>query len=323
MLVDEVKITIQAGKGGDGCVAFDKTKGGRGPTGANGGRGGDVYLAATSNLNALGKFRFKKDFAAENGQGGKGSLLDGRSGEDLVLEVPIGTIAHNLDSHRDYEVLKPSDKILLARGGKGGRGNWSFRSSTNTTPKEWEAGKPGEFFNVTLELRLIAQVGLIGFPSAGKSSLLNELTKAEAKVAAYPFTTLEPNLGDFYGLILADIPGLIEGASEGKGLGTKFLRHIKRTNILFHCISAESDDLGRDYRIIRQELKKYAPELESKEEYIFLTKTDLLRPAELTAKLEELRKINSKVLAVSVYDYDSLEELRNLLRKIKTQLGIK
>lgn len=323
MLVDEVSINIRAGRGGDGCVAFDKTKGGRGPTGANGGKGGDIWLAATSNLNALGKFRFSKDFAAEDGQNGKGSLNDGRAGKDLVLEVPIGTVAHNLDTKRDFEVLRPDDRLLLARGGKGGRGNWSFRSSTNTTPMESEPGKPGQAYALVLELRLIAQVGLIGFPSAGKSSLLNELTKAEAKVAAYPFTTLEPNLGDFYGLIIADIPGLIEGASQGKGLGTKFLRHIQRTNILLHCLSAESDDLARDYAVIRAELRQYAPELDAKEEYILLTKSDLLTPEALEEKMTQLRQLNPQVLAVSVYDDDSLEQLRGLLRQIKQGLGIK
>ena len=322
MLIDEVTIKISAGKGGDGCVAFDHSKGGRGPTGASGGRGGDVYMAATSNLNALGKFRFKKEFEAEDGHNGKNQLLDGRNGEDLTLEVPIGTIAHNLTTRRDFEIMTPGDKILLARGGRGGRGNWFFRSSTNTTPQESEPGKPGQEFDFTLELNLIAQVGFIGFPSAGKSSLLNALTKADAKVAAYPFTTLEPNLGDFYGLIIADIPGLIEGASEGKGLGTKFLRHIKRTGILIHCISAESDNLKRDYDIIRKELVKYAPELENKKEYIFLTKTDLINMEEREGKLEELQKISPDVFALSVYDYDSLEDIKKLLFKIKNEAGI-
>ncbi|MFA7169546.1 MAG: GTPase ObgE [Candidatus Paceibacterota bacterium] len=322
MLIDEVNIRIVAGKGGDGCVAFDNSKGGRGPTGASGGKGGNVYMSATSNLTALNKFRFKKEFEAEDGQNGKNRLLDGRNGEDLILEVPIGTIAHNLDTGKDFEIMKSDDKILLARGGKGGRGNWFFRSPTNTTPKECETGKGGQAFNITLELRLIAQVGLIGFPSAGKSSLLNELTKAEVKVAAYPFTTLEPNLGDFYGLIIADIPGLIEGASEGKGLGTRFLRHIKRTNILIHCISAESEDLKKDYEIIRNELAKYAPELNNQKEYIFLTKTDLINEKEKENKIKELKKINPDVLAVSVYDYDELEEVKKLFIQIKDKTGI-
>lgn len=322
MLIDEVRIKIAAGKGGDGCVAFDNSKGGRGPTGAAGGKGGNVYMAATSNLTALNKFRFKKEFEAEDGQNGKNRLLDGRTGEDLILEVPIGTIAHNLDTGQDFEVLHPQDKILLARGGRGGRGNWFFRSSTNTTPKESEPGKPGQAFDLVLELRLIAQVGLIGFPSAGKSSLLNALTKADAKVAAYPFTTLEPNLGDFYGLIIADIPGLIEGASEGKGLGTRFLRHVQRTPILIHCLSAESEDLQRDYEIIRSELVKYSPELGSRKEYLFLTKTDLLRPEEIAEKVKQLQKINPDVFAVSIYDFEELEEIKKFFLHIKEELGV-
>ncbi len=322
MLVDEINVKISAGKGGDGCVAFDNSKGGRGPTGASGGKGGNVFMAATSNLNALGKFRFKNEFIAENGEDGKNRLLDGRSGKDLVLEVPIGTVAHNLTMGKDYEVVKPDDRVLLARGGKGGRGNWSFRSSTNTTPKEWEPGKSGEEFDFLLELNLIAQVGLIGPPSAGKSSLLNALTKADAKVAAYPFTTLEPNLGDFYGLIIADIPGLIEGASEGKGLGTRFLRHIKRTNILIHCLGADSEDLRHDYEIIRNELIRYESELGDRKEYLLLTKTDLLKPDEKTKKLEEARKLNPDIFPVSIYDYDELEEVKKLLVKIKEELGI-
>jgi len=322
MLVDEINVKITAGKGGDGCVAFDNSKGGRGPTGASGGKGGNVIMAATSNLNALGKFRFKKEFVAENGENGKNRLLDGRNGEDLILEVPIGTVAHNLTTGKDYEVVRPGDKVLLARGGKGGRGNWFFRSSTNTTPKEWEPGKPGEEFDFLLELNLIAQVGLIGLPSAGKSSLLNALTKADAKVAAYPFTTLEPNLGDFYGLIIADIPGLIEGASEGKGLGTIFLRHIKRTNILIHCLGADSDDLKRDYNIIRGELIKYEPELGRKKEYLFLTKTDLLGAEDKAKMIKELKKLNPDVFPVSIYDYDELEEVKKLLLRIKEEIGI-
>lgn len=322
MLIDEVKIKVIAGKGGDGCVAFDTSKGGRGPTGANGGKGGDIYLTATSNLTALNKFRFKKDFEAGNGENGKNRLLDGKSGEDLILEVPVGTIAHNLDTGKDFEIINMGDKIQLARGGKGGHGNWFFRSSINTTPKEFEKGATGQEFNMILELRLIAQVGFIGFPSAGKSSLLNALTKADVRVAAYPFTTLEPNLGDFYGLIIADIPGLIEGASEGKGLGTKFLRHIKRTNILIHCISSESSDPEKDYKIVRNELEKYAPELKNKKEYIFLTKTDIMNEEEKERKVAKIRKINPDFLAVSIYDDKSLEEVRKLLFKIKNGLGI-
>lgn len=325
MLIDEVKIKLRGGKGGDGRVAFNRNKGERGPTGGNGGNGGSVYLEGTSNLSALNKFRFKKEFSAEDGVDGKNKILDGKNGKDLILKVPVGTVAHNLDiagdrhvcSPRCVEIIRNEEKILVAKGGKGGKGNYFFRSSINTTPKEFEKGKAGEQFDFLLELRLIADVGLIGLPSAGKSSLLNILTKANVKVAAYPFTTLEPNLGDFYGLVLADIPGLIEGASSGKGLGIKFLRHIKRTRVLIHCLSSESENLLKDYRIIKGELKKYALNLTKKKEYLFLTKTDLIAKKEIEGKIKELKKINPQVLAVSVYDEESIEKVKKLLREIK------
>ena len=320
MLTDEVKIKLQGGKGGDGYVAFNKNKGEKGPTGGDGGNGGSVYLEGTSNLTALNKFRFKKEFSAEDGVDGKNKILEGKKGKDLILKVPIGTIAHNLDTGRDLEIVKNGEKILIAKGGKRGRGNYFFRSSTNTTPKEFEEGENGKEYSILLELRLIADVGLIGLPSAGKSSLLNVLTKADVKVAAYPFTTLEPNLGDFYGLIIADIPGLIEGASSGKGLGIRFLRHIKRTKILIHCLSSESKNLLDDYNTIKNELKKYETDLSKKQEYVFLTKIDLLKEKEIEGKMKELKKINPNVLVVSVYDEDSIERVRELLREIKRKV---
>lgn len=317
MIVDEIKIKVSGGKGGDGCVVFDRSKFSQGPSGGNGGNGGNVYFEAVSNLAALNKLRYKKEFLAENGENGKSKLLDGAKGKDIVIKVPIGTVVHNLDNHKNIEITKVGEKVIIAKGGRGGRGNWHFRSSTNTTPMEFEKGINGEQLNLFLELRMIADVGLIGLPSAGKSSFLNALTKAEAKVAAYPFTTLEPNLGDYYGLIIADIPGLIEGASTGKGLGTKFLRHIKRTRVLIHCISSESEDLIKDYKIIKEELEKYEKSLTLKKEYVFLTKTDLISEDEKKKKIKELEKISSDVIAVSIYDKDGLEKIRKLLNKIK------
>ena len=317
MIVDEIQIKALGGKGGDGYVAFNKNKGEKGPTGGDGGNGGSVYLEGVSNLTALNKFRFKKEFSAGDGVNGKNKLLEGAKGKDLVLKVPIGSVVHNLDTGRSVELVSVGEKIMIAKGGKRGRGNWHFRSPVNTTPRECEKGIEGKHFNFLLELRMIADVGFIGLPSAGKSSLLNSLTKAKAKTAAYHFTTLEPNLGNYYGLIIADIPGLIEGASKGKGLGIKFLRHIKRTKILIHCISCESENLTKDYKIIKKELKEYEAAVARKKEYIFLTKTDLINEKEVKEKIKELKKISSNVLAVSIYDEESLKEVKKLLNKIK------
>ena len=318
MIVDEIQIKALGGKGGDGYVAFNKNKGEKGPTGGDGGNGGSVYLEGISNLTALNKFRFKKEFSAGDGVNGKNKLLEGAKGKDLILKVPIGSVAHNLDTGRSVELVSVGEKIMIAKGGKRGRGNWHFRSPVNTTPRECEKGIEGKHFNFLLELRMIADVGFIGLPSAGKSSLLNALTKAKVKTAAYHFTTLEPNLGNYYGLIIADIPGLIEGASRGKGLGIKFLRHIKRTKILIHCISCESEDIKRDYKIIKKELKEYELAVARKKEYIFLTKTDLVSEKEIKEKTKELKKISPNILAVSIFDEKSLEKVKELLNTIKS-----
>lgn len=320
MLIDEVKLRISAGKGGDGIVAFDRSKFSQGPSGAKGGEGGNVWLEGVANLNALNQFRFEKEFSAEDGENGKSRRLDGARGEDLVLKVPVGTVAHNLDAGKDFEVVKIGQRVLIAQGGKGGRGNWYFRSSTNTTPKEFERGTEGEKFSFIFELRLIADVGLIGLPNAGKTSLLNVLTRASAKVAPYAFTTLEPNLGAFYDMVIADIPGLIEGASTGKGLGIKFLRHVRRTKVLIHCISAESENLKKDYETIRSELSKYEPELAKKQEYILLTKIDTVEEKEVKKKIKELKKINPEVAPLSIYDEESVEKVKKLLNKIEKEI---
>src|SRR3989344_2513033 len=260
MLIDDITIKVAAGNGGKGCVAFNKNAMALGPAGGRGGNGGNVYLEGISDLNALSQFRFKKDVQAENGGNGKAQFTDGANGEDLILKVPVGTVLHvigsieskpgHTKSFAPREVLSVGERILIAEGGHGGKGNFLFRGPKNTTPKQFQEGLLGEHFEARLELKLIAGVGLIGLPNAGKSSLINELTKANSKVANYPFTTLEPSLGVYYDLVLADIPGLIEGASIGKGLGIKFLRHIERTKILFHLISAESEHPVKDYRTI-------------------------------------------------------------------------
>ena len=298
-------------------MSFDRMKGRVGlPDGGNGGNGGDVYLVGVSDLAALHRYRYEKDFSAEDGRNGMRFEKTGRSGEDLFLKVPVGTIAHNLTTKEDVEVVDVGQKVLVAKGGRGGRGNLAFKSSINRSPKAAEKGKPAEKFDILLELHLIADIGFIGLPNAGKSSMLNELTAAGAKVANYPFTTLEPNLGVIDDIVIADIPGLIEGASQGKGLGIKFLRHIQRTKYLVHFISADSKSIVGDYRTIRKELGKYDKELTKKKEYIFLAKYDLVSEKEKKEKMNKLKKINSKIMAVSIHDWDSIQKIRKLFNKI-------
>ena len=315
MLIDDVKIKVTAGNGGKGAVAFNNNLMSLGPTGGSGGEGGSIYAKGVSDLSTLGQFRYRKELKAENGHDGRKQLKDGRAGEDLVINVPVGTIIHNLTNGTNSEINKIGEQILLAKGGGGGKGNFHFRSSKNTTPMQFRFGRPGEEFEFRLELKLIADVGFIGLPNVGKSSMLNALTRASAKTANYPFTTLEPNLGVYYELVLADIPGLIEGSSSGKGLGIKFLRHIERTKILFHFISAESDNPDKDYNIIRKELGTYNKALLKKPEYVFLSKNDTAPPAELKKKLRTLKKINSKALAISIHDLKSIGAVKKILNK--------
>ena len=319
MLIDDVTIKIKAGDGGRGAVAFNKNMMSQGPVGGDGGNGGNLYFEGVSDLSALAQFRYRKEISTPNGGNGKPQFNDGPTGTDLILKIPVGTIIQNIDTGDISEITKIGQKILAAKGGHGGKGNFKFRSPRNTTPKQFQPGLPGQAFTVRLELKLIADIGLIGLPNAGKSSLINELTKAKSKVANYPFTTLEPGLGAYYELILADIPGLIEGASEGKGLGIKFLRHIERTKILFHLISAESENLIGDYKIIKNELKSYSAALAKKIEYLFLTKTDLVKPSDLKKKLAVLKKLNKNALAISIHDWDSLEKVKTLLNKIQEE----
>ncbi len=319
MLIDDVKIRISAGHGGHGAVAFNKNMMSLGPTGATGGKGGSVYCEGVSDLSALGQFRFKKEFEAENGQDGRSQFRDGHDGKDLILKVPVGTVVHNLTNGTDISIEKIGERVLLAKGGIGGKGNFHFRSSTNTSPRESKPGTPGENFELRLELKLIADIGFIGFPNAGKSSLLNSLTKASSKVGNYPFTTLEPNLGTYYELILADIPGLIEGSSSGKGLGIKFLRHVERTKTLFHLISSESEDPAKDYKTIKKELGLYSKELLEKPEYVFLSKSDIATKEELKKKLAALKKIDPKAIAISIIDDESMKKMEKILNDIKAE----
>ena len=322
MLVDEVTMTLHAGKGGRGAVAFNKVKLMQGPTGADGGRGASIYFEGVADINALKPFSSRKEIQAKNGKDGRGQFLDGSDGDDLILKVPTGTSIVNTQSGYTRELTRAGERILAAGGGRGGRGNFKFRSSTNTTPKEFEEGTEGDVATYRLELRLIADVGLLGLPNAGKSSLVNELTAAALQVGDYPFTTLEPSLGAYYGLIIADIPGLIEGASEGKGLGVKFLKHIERTKTLFHLVSAESDDVVRDYEIIRNELEKFNPVLGKKSEHVFLSKCDTVPPEEVKKKLAALKKKKITALPISILDEDSLGTVKKILNEIKDAEGI-
>lgn len=318
MLIDDVKIKVKAGRGGDGKVAFNNAMMALGPTGGSGGSGGNIYFEGVSDLGALGRFRYKKELAAQDGERGKDQFNDGSNGEDLILKVPIGTVAHNLSTAKD-DVISIGQRFLVAKGGRGGKGNFKFRSSVNTSPREFQEGLPGEEYELRLELKLIADIGFVGLPNVGKTSLLNQLTNAKSKVANYPFTTLEPNLGVYYELILADIPGLIEGASEGKGLGVKFLRHIERTKTLFHFISAQSAEPAKDYQVIRNELGAYNKELLDKPEYIFLSKADLLDKDEVDKKLEELKAVGKEAMAISVIDDASISRVEEILREIIKQ----
>ncbi len=322
MLIDEVTIRAKAGGGGKGAVAFNKNMNQYGPVGGSGGKGGSVYIEGSSDLSLLNSFRFKKEFAAQNGEDGKAQFRDGQDAEDLVLKVPLGTVIHNVTVCSDQEVVTIGERILIAKGGKGGRGNFHFRSSTNTRPRRFEQGRPGEEFTLHLELKLIADVGFIGLPNVGKSSLLNELTNAQTKVANYAFTTLEPNLGVYHELILADIPGLIEGASSGKGLGIKFLRHVERTKVFFHLISAESENPAKDYKTIRKELGQYQKALLKKKEYVLLSKSDVVSPVELKKRLANLKKLKFSPYILSIHDFDALEKIKKILNTlIKAKYG--
>lgn len=317
MLVDEVFVRLEAGNGGKGAAAFQKVRLMQGPTGGDGGRGGSIYFEGVSDVSALAFFSGKKTVRGQDGGDGRGQFVDGKGGNDVILRVPAGTRIVNVQTGFAREVERVGDRILGAGGGKGGRGNFKFRSSTNTSPMEFEEGTPGDTIEYRLELRLIADIGLVGLPNAGKSSLLNALTNAKSRVGAYAFTTLEPHLGDHYGTIVADIPGLIEGASSGKGLGTKFLKHIERTSTIFHLVSAESEDVVKEHAAVRAELAAYSATLAQKHEYVFLTKSDMVTPDELAQKLSLLMRAGIEAVPVSILDDASLESVKQIIRSVK------
>lgn len=329
--IDEIKIEAFAGRGGNGVVRWRQEKfiPKGGPSGGDGGRGGNFYVASVRDVHILSKYKAKKSFAAGRGEDGGNKSLHGKNGEDFILELPVGSIITNTETDETWQLTEEGEKIMLLKGGYGGFGNEHFKSSTNTTPKESREGQEGEKGNFKIELELFADIGLIGLPNAGKSSLLNSLTNADAKVGDYAFTTLDPNLGDFYGYIIADIPGIIEGASEGKGLGVKFLRHIKRTKMLAHLISFENLSKGstgmmKVYKEIRKELAKYDKKLNlgeeglsSKKEIIILTKSDVVEDPKLVAKkIAEFKKISKNVFAISLFDDKAVKDFTKELTKI-------
>ena len=321
--LDQVKIFVKAGDGGSGSPSFRREKfiefGG--PDGGDGGRGGSITLKSERNLNTLIDFRYQQHFKAEKGRDGSGKNKTGRSGENLYLKVPLGTQVFEEDNKTlIYDFKKEDEEFVVALGGKGGFGNTRFKSSTNRAPKKFTKGLKGEEYWIWLQLKTIADIGIIGLPNAGKSSLLASLTRAKPKIANYKFTTLNPNLGvsiyDDKEITLADIPGLIEGAHEGSGLGIKFLKHIERCKTLLHLIDITEEDLIHSYKQVRIELKKYSKELEKKKEIVVFNKIDLINKDEIKYKLTEFKKrIKKNVLLISTLDKTTLSEIKSKLIK--------
>ena len=321
--LDQAKIYIKAGNGGSGSASFRREKfieyGG--PDGGDGGDGGSIIVESDRNLNTLIDFRYSQHFKAQHGKPGSKRNRTGANGKDLVLKVPVGTQIYEEDNNTlIYDFTKNKEKYLVASGGKGGLGNVRFKSSTNRAPKKKTKGKIGEEFWIWLQLKVIADIGIVGKPNAGKSSLLAALTRAKPKIANYPFTTINPNLGVTYydgkEITLADIPGLVEGAHKGVGLGDKFLRHIERCKVLLHLIDITEDDLLNIYQKIKLELSNYDKNLIKKKEIIFFNKSDLLNEKEISEKLEEFKKkVKSKYEVISVFSDKDIQKVKKLLIK--------
>jgi len=321
--LDQAKIYLKAGDGGSGSASFRREKFVEfgGPDGGDGGSGGSVVFVADKNLNTLIDFRFKQHFKAERGQDGKGKKQTGKSGKDLILKVPVGTQIFEEDNNSLVEdLIKSNQKIIIANGGKGGLGNVRFKSSINRSPRKKTDGSKGESFWIWLQLKVIADIGIVGMPNSGKSSLLSVLTRAKPKIANYPFTTINPNLGvvsyDNKEITLADIPGLIEGAHEGIGLGDKFLRHIERCKNILHLIDITNDNLVENYSKVRKELFKYSNKLTKKREIVVFNKIDMVSDAEINKKLDIFnKKIKKKIYKISALKQQGIIDIKKILIK--------
>ena len=315
MFVDELTIYAKAGNGGDGVVRWrsEKFRPMAGPSGGDGGNGGDVYVRAVHDLNKLAQYTGNKDFLAVPGEAGMKDSCFGKNGPDMYIDVPVGSRITDIERNRTTELTVIGQTERILKGGGGGLGNEHFKSSTNQSPKESTKGHAGEAGNFFIEVRLMVDVGLVGLPNAGKSTLLNAVTNAQSRIGAYPFTTLEPHLGDMFGFIIADIPGLIEGAAEGKGLGHKFLRHVSRTKMILHLVSLDSNNPENDYYTIRKELSEYDKALAEKEEWIILTKKDLVNQDKIDSTIKALVKTENRVIVIGHDDPESYKNLRDTL----------
>lgn len=336
MFVDQVKITLSAGKGGNGCVSFRRERGvpRGGPDGGRGGDGGSIYLISDKNLNTLAYFRFHPINKAQKGAHGEGGNRQGKRGKDLSLRVPVGTTVKEKDADAIlFDFISPNQKFLIVRGGKGGRGNASFASSIHRAPREWKEGQEGEEKECVLELKLIADVGVVGFPNVGKSTLISRISAAKPAIADYPFTTLIPNLGvvdvdELRSFVIADIPGLIDGAHLGHGLGTQFLKHVERTKILLHLIDISpytERDPVQDYKIVMKELKAFSPKLIERPQILAVNKIDLLKGEK--DRLAEMKKLAGKerlpFFAISALKKEGLGKLVDEMAKILDKVNEK
>ena len=332
MFIDEAKITVHAGDGGHGCIAFRREKfvPRGGPSGGDGGNGGSIYLVANDQENTLLKFRYNHAFRANRGRHGEGSNKHGKSGDDLEISVPLGTVVFDFESgDLLHDFTEPRERVLIASGGKGGHGNAHFASSVNRAPSRAQDGRPGEQKTLRLELKLLADVGLVGFPNAGKSTLISSISAARPKIADYPFTTLEPHLGvvaydQDKSFVVADIPGLIEGAHLGHGLGIQFLRHIERTRLLLHLVdvsAAEDRDPVADFKTIENELAEHNSELTEKPRIVVATKLDAADPARLRKLQQWCRQQRMELIRISSVTGEGLEELKHgIIRKLSTEV---